>query len=83
MGLQGYYYYLHLMSKALATLQVDKLKLKDGKSIDWRHALAMHLINLQQTNGSWINTNGRWWENDPALVTAYAVMALEFLYSGL
>ena len=83
MGLQGYYYYLHLMSKALATLELDKLQLKDGSSIDWRRALAMRLINLQQTKGSWINANGRWWENDPILVTAYAVMALEFLYSGL
>jgi len=83
MGLQGYYYYLHLMSKAMTTLKLDKLELKDGKSIDWRHALAMRLINLQQTNGSWVNTNGRWWENDPNLVTAYSVMALEFLYPGL
>ncbi len=83
MGLQGYYYYLHLMSKALTTLKLDKLELKDGKSIDWRHALAMRLINLQQTNGSWVNSNGRWWENDPNLVTAYSVMTLEFLYPGL
>lgn len=83
MGLQGYYYYLHLMSKALATLRLDNLKLKDGRSIDWRRALAMRLIDLQQTNGSWVNTSGRWWENDPVLVTAYAVMTLEFLYPGL
>jgi squalene-hopene/tetraprenyl-beta-curcumene cyclase len=83
MGLQGYYYYLHLMSKALATLQLDSLKLKDGSKVDWRRALAMRLINLQKANGSWFNSNGRWWENDPNLVTAYSVMALEFLYPGL
>jgi squalene-hopene/tetraprenyl-beta-curcumene cyclase len=83
MGLQGYYYYLHLMSKALTILKQDTLELKDGSQVDWRHALAMRLINLQQTNGSWANTNGRWWENDPNLVTAYSVMALEFLYPGL
>ena len=83
MGLQGYYYYLHLMSKALATLGLDQLKLKDGSSIDWRRALAIRLLNLQQADGSWVNANGRWWESDPILVTAYAVMALEFLYSGL
>ena len=83
MGLQGYYYYLHLMAKALATLELDQLKLKDGRSVDWRRAVAMRLINLQQTNGSWVNANGRWWENDPTLVTAYAVMALEFIYPGL
>jgi len=83
MGLQGYYYYLHLMSKALTTLQLDELELKDGSKVDWRHALAMHLINLQKANGTWVNSNGRWWENDPNLVTAYSVMALEFVYPGL
>jgi squalene-hopene/tetraprenyl-beta-curcumene cyclase len=83
MGLQGYYYYLHLMSKALATLGLDKLELKDGTMIDWRRKLAMRLINLQQSDGSWVNTNGRWWENDPTLVTAYSVMTLEFIYPGL
>jgi len=83
MGLQGYYYYLHLMSKALATIELEHLELKDGSSVDWRRALATRLINLQQANGSWVNTNGRWWENDPLLVTAYAVMTLEFVYPGL
>lgn len=83
MGPQGYYYYLHLMSKALTILKMDELELKDGSKVDWRRALAMRLINLQQANGSWVNANGRWWENDPNLVTAYSVMALEFLYPGL
>ena len=83
MGLQGYCYYLHLMSKALATLRLDRLKLKDGNSIDWRHGLAMRLINLEQANGSWGNSNRRRWDNDPNLVTAYSVMALEFIYPGL
>lgn len=83
MGLQGYYYYLHLMSKALTTLKLEKLELKDGSKVDWRHTLAMRLINLQKANGSWVNSNGRWWENDPNLVTAYSVMALEFIYRGL
>jgi squalene-hopene/tetraprenyl-beta-curcumene cyclase len=83
MGLQGYYYYLHLMSKSLAALGLDKLQLADGRAIDWRRALAMRLINLQRADGSWVNTNGRWWENDPVLVTAYGVMTLEFLYPGL
>jgi len=41
------------------------------------------IINLQQANGSWVNSNGRWCENDPNLVTAYSVMALEFVYPGL
>jgi squalene-hopene/tetraprenyl-beta-curcumene cyclase len=83
MGQQGYYYYLHLMAKALATLGEDRLELKDGGRVDWRREVAMRLINLQKSDGSWVNGTGRWWENDPALVTAYAVMTLEFLYPGI
>ena len=83
MGQQGFYYYLHLMTKALSAYGVDQLELKDGRKIDWRKEVAMKLINLQQRDGSWANENGRWWEKDPALVTAYSVMALEIIYRGL
>ena len=83
MGQQGYYYYLHLMAKTLKALDLDRLELKDGRSVNWRHDLAMRLINLQQRDGSWVNANARWWENDPVLVTAYAVMSLEIIHAGL
>jgi squalene-hopene/tetraprenyl-beta-curcumene cyclase len=44
----------------------------------------MHLINLQKPDGSWLNDrHGRWWENDPALVTAYVVLTLERIHRAL
>ncbi len=83
MGEQGLYYYLHLMTKALAIYGTDQLPVKDGQTVDWRREVAMKLINLQKADGSWANGNGRWWEHDPALVTSYSVMSLEILYRGL
>jgi squalene-hopene/tetraprenyl-beta-curcumene cyclase len=83
MGPQGYFYYLHLMSKALTAVGVNELELKGGKKIDWRHEVAMRLINLQKADGSWQNENGRWWEKDSILVTAYSTIALEMIYRGL
>lgn len=83
MGQDGYYYYLHLMAKGLSTYGVDQLELKDGKKLNWRKEVALKLIDLQKADGSWANTSGRWWEKDPNLVTAYSVMALEFISSGL
>jgi squalene-hopene/tetraprenyl-beta-curcumene cyclase len=83
MGPQGYFYYLHLMTKALAAAHVDELETNGGKRVDWRHEVAMRLINLQKADGSWQNDNGRWWEKDPNLVTAYAVMSLEIIYRGM
>ncbi len=84
LGSQGLYYYYHLMAKALQTYGIDELKTKDGQTINWRKDLALHLMNQQQTDGSWINQeNARWWEKEPVLVTAYTVMALEFVHRGL
>lgn len=83
MGAQGYFYYLHLMTKGLDAAGVGVLPLKDGKQVNWRKEVALRLINLQQKDGSWLNDNGRWWEKDPNLVTAYSVMALEIIHRGM
>ena len=83
MELQGLYYYLHLMTKALNTARIDTLELKDGRKVNWRREVAMRLINLQRPDGSWVNTNARWWEKDPNLVTAYAVLSLDIIHRGI
>jgi squalene-hopene/tetraprenyl-beta-curcumene cyclase len=84
MGPQGLYYYFHTMTKALTAYGVEQLELRDGRRIDWRREMTLKLINLQQRDGSWVNTaHGRWWEKDPALVTSYAVLSLEMLHRGL
>lgn len=83
MGEQGLYYYLHLMTKGLNIADVNELTLNNGKTVDWHKAVATKLIDLQKADGSWQNTAGRWWEKDPALVTAYAVMTLEMIYPRL
>jgi squalene-hopene/tetraprenyl-beta-curcumene cyclase len=83
MGPQGYYYYLQLMTKGLDIAGTDQLALKDGGKVDWRRQTALKLINLQQKDGSWVNAQARWWENDPNLVTTYVVLALERLCAGL
>lgn len=83
MGEQGLYYYLHLMTKGLNIVNVNELTLNNGKTVDWRKAVAMKLIDLQKADGSWQNSAGRWWEKDPALVTAYSVMTLEMIYNRL
>jgi squalene-hopene/tetraprenyl-beta-curcumene cyclase len=79
-GKEGLYYYYHTLAKALATYGEGRLKLADGKEIDWRNDLAKQMINLQHDEGYWVNDNGRYWEKDPVLVTAYSVLALEVVY---
>jgi squalene-hopene/tetraprenyl-beta-curcumene cyclase len=79
MGPQGLFYYFHTMAKALNLAGLDTVELKDGRKVQWREALALKLVPLQQKDGSWANTNNRWWEKDPALVTSYALITLEIL----
>ena len=83
MGPQGLFYYYHTMAKALTLCGANTLTTSEGQSVNWRERLALKLINLQKADGSWANENNRWWEKDPALVTSYSVMALEFAYRGL
>ncbi len=83
LGQQGLYYYYHAMAKALAASNTDKLTLKDGKEADWRKDISHVLITSQREDGSWINPNSRWWESDPVLVTAYAVLTLEQIYHSI
>jgi len=55
----------------------------DDKGVEhhWRTDLIEKLLSLQKDDGSWTNTNDRWWERNPDLVTAYAILTLEELTS--
>lgn len=83
MGPQGLFYYYHTMAKALTLSGITTISDEQGVSKDWRKELALHLLNLQSKDGSWINDNGRWWEKDPVLVTSYALLTLERIYYDL
>ena len=82
-GPEGLYYYYHTMAKALEIADVDFLTTKDGKTIDWRADLAEKLLNLQQGDGSWANSAGRWMESDTTLTTSYMLMALARVHQSL
>jgi squalene-hopene/tetraprenyl-beta-curcumene cyclase len=78
MGPQGLFYYFHTMTKALTLAEIDTI---GGKP--WREPLALKILNLQKTDGSWQNDNARWWEKDQPLVTSYCVITLRLLNSRI
>jgi len=83
-GPQGLYYHYHLMAKALATAGIAEFETADGRRIDWARELGLKLVNLQKSDGSWINEgSARWMEKDPVLVTSYCIVALEIIYREL
>jgi len=84
LGRQGLYFYYLTVAKALRAYGEEPLRLADGTLCDWRAELTRKLISLQRKEarsglGYWVNDEGRWMENDPVLVTAYAVLTLEML----
>jgi len=82
MGQQGLYFFYNVLSTCLAAYGQDMIPVADQPLVDWKAALTTRLIERQRIDpdtggGYWVNENGRYWENDPVLVTAYALLALE------
>ena len=43
----------------------------------WRVELCEKLMSLQRPDGSWVNNEDRWYEGNPLLSTAYALLTLD------
>lgn len=80
MGQISLFYYYFTLAKALNLLQLDMLKLEDGRMVDWRTELAQELLSRQKENGSWKNKKKKYMEGIPVLATAYAVNTLNLIY---
>jgi squalene-hopene/tetraprenyl-beta-curcumene cyclase len=76
MGQQGLFYYYQLMADTLSGYGIDQIERPDGSSLNWRESLGRKLVSLQKADGSWVNPEGRWMEDNPVICTAYALMAL-------
>lgn len=77
-GDMSLYYYYHTMAKTLNVYGQKLLTDTKGVKHDWSHELAARLTTLQHPDGSWFNTNARYWENQPGLVTSYSLIALSY-----
>jgi len=65
------------MAKTLHAYGQETITDSLQQSYKWRFELANQLLKAQHADGYWINENGRWWENNPVLVTAYSLLALQ------
>ncbi|MFC1498510.1 prenyltransferase/squalene oxidase repeat-containing protein [Verrucomicrobiota bacterium] len=84
MGAQGLYFFYNVLTKSLSSYGADLIPREDGSYVNWKIELAKKLVSSQKIDpetghGYWINQEGRFWEQDPVLCTAYAVLALEML----
>jgi len=75
---QGLFYYFHTMAKALDLYGTEVVTDAADTPHAWRGEMIDRLAAMQRQDGSWINGNSaRWYEGNPVLATAYAVMALD------
>jgi squalene-hopene/tetraprenyl-beta-curcumene cyclase len=76
MDKKGLYYYYMVMAKALSAYGEKYLVDNKGQRHYWALDLASKLIELQQPDGSWVNSDSQWMEDNQSLVTAYCMIAL-------
>lgn len=77
-GSAGLFYYYNTFGSALSASQLEEIALAEGPSRNWRQDLLNQLASTQREDGSWINSNMQWFENDPNLCTAFALIALSY-----
>jgi prenyltransferase/squalene oxidase-like repeat protein len=81
-GMQGLYYGYVAFAKAMdaygsetiTTLNPDG---STGQTRDWANDLIDALAKLQNDDGSFRSVHDRWMENNPVLITAYSLLALQ------
>ena len=74
----GLYYYYHTFAKSLNAVGKPAIVDDKGTSHDWKAELVEELGKRQNEDGSWTNSQPRWLENDPNLVTGYVLLALSY-----
>ena len=75
-GQAGVYYYYHTFGAALDAAGNARITDSNGDSHNWRNDLVASLAKRQADNGSWSNSNRRWFEDDNNLATSFAILAL-------
>jgi len=87
-GTDGYYYYLLTFARAMDAWGEPVIPVfeasADGAAPagvvverDWANDLIDRLAGLQEPDGSFRVLDDRWMENDPVLITAYCLIALQ------
>jgi squalene-hopene/tetraprenyl-beta-curcumene cyclase len=74
MGQGAYFYYLHIMTKALEAYGREVLTDAKGVPHLWRMEVLNALLTRQHEDGSWTNPDGRYMESLADLVTSYSLI---------
>jgi squalene-hopene/tetraprenyl-beta-curcumene cyclase len=76
-GQKTLYYYYMVLAKALHAADEPIIVDSKGGRHNWREELGRKLLSLQTPEGFWVNTDKAEMQNNPVLVTAFTMMAIE------
>ena len=84
MGKQGLFFFYNVLTRALDAAGRDVVPVDENTYLNWREEVAKKVVGLQKIDpktgkGYWLNDQGRFWESDPILATAYSLLALQKL----
>jgi len=79
LGSVGLYTYLYTMAKALKAYEMAGAGLAPPVQTRWRQEVVNRLLVLQHGSGAWKQNDSHWWETQPDLVTAYALLTLQMV----
>ena len=77
LGQKTIYYYYMVFAKALQAAGDPIITDAKGRRHNWREDLGKKLIALQHPEGFWVNTDKAELQDNPILVTAFTMMAIE------
>lgn len=76
MNMVSYFYYLQTAAGALEAYGEPNVPDAKGRARNWMADMLTKIISLQKPDGSWVNDDPKYWEGNPVLVTARAVIAI-------
>jgi squalene-hopene/tetraprenyl-beta-curcumene cyclase len=82
-GTDGVYYYYLMFARALAARGEPTVDASGKGERDWRRDLIDKLAAMQNADGSFKSVDDRWMENNPTLITAYSLLALQHARESL
>lgn len=78
----GLYYYYITLARALSAWGEPTIEVRDEGDRDWAADLIAQLATLQNEDGSFRSVDDRWMEDNPVLITAYSLIALQHALHG-
>ena len=79
LGRIGLFTYLYMLTKTLKAWEASNAGLPAIPRTNWRCGIVAELLALQRGRGHWLQDDPHWWETQPELVTAYALLCLELV----